>query len=258
MLTKRIIACLDIKDGRVVKGTNFQRLKDAGDPYELAKKYYLEGIDELSLLDITASYENRTPLINLIQKLNQSIFIPLSVGGGIRSLTDAQTILHAGAEKVSLGTAAVRNPELISKIVEQYGSQAVIVSLDIKKVSPSLKIPSGYEVYIYGGRTPTALDGIQFAQNMEALGAGELLLNSIDNDGMKHGFNLSQLREFSESCNLPIIASGGAGKLEHFYSVFTEGQADAALAASIFHYNLLSVSEIKSFLKEKQMEVRTL
>lgn len=241
---------MDVKDGRVVKGINFVNFRDAGDPVELAKYYNEQGADELSFLDITASYEDRKIIIGLIRKVAEEVFIPLSVGGGIDSVEVITELLNAGAEKVSIGTAAVKDPELVRKASLKFGSQAVVVSLDVKKIGES------WNVYVKGGRVDTGLDALTFAKKMEEYGAGEILLNSIDKDGTKSGYDLELNKLFSENLSIPIIASGGAGCLKDIKEVLTSGKADAALAASIFHYKEQSISGVKKYLKENSVEVR--
>ena len=253
MLAKRIIPCLDVKDGRVVKGTNFVNFNDAGDPIELARFYNEQGADELSILDITASYEKRDIFYDIIEEVANEVFIPLSVGGGLKSVEEIRKILSIGAEKVSLGSSAVQNQTLIKDASDRFGSQAIVVSLDVKR-NHFMKF--GWEVYIHGGRTATGIDALNFGKRMEKFGAGEILLNSIDNDGTQKGFDLDLNRMFSENLNIPIIASGGAGTLEDIRAVLTEGKADAALAASIFHYGTYSISQVKEYLRENQVEVR--
>lgn len=250
MLAKRIIPCLDVKEGRVVKGTKFVDLKDAGDPVELAKYYNEQGADELSFLDITASYENRKIIIDVIKKVAKQVFIPLSVGGGINSIETIRELLNAGAEKVSIGTAAVKNPDLIREASQKFGSQAIVVSIDAKRKNNS------WTVYIKGGREDANIDALEFGKKMEKLGAGEILLNSIDMDGTKQGYDIRLNKKFSEELNIPIIASGGAGKLEHIKEVLTKGKADAALAASIFHYKKYTIIDVKKYLKKNGIEVR--
>ncbi len=250
MLAKRIIPCLDVKGGRVVKGVKFVNFKDAGNPVELAKYYNEQGADELSFLDITASYENRKIIIGIIKKVAKEVFIPLSVGGGINSIGIIRELLNAGAEKVSIGTAAVTNPNLIKEASQKFGSQAIVLSIDAKRKNNS------WTVYIKGGREDANIDALKFAKKMEKLGAGELLLNSIDRDGTKQGYDIELNKKFSEELNIPIIASGGAGKLEHIKEVLTKGKADAALAASIFHYKNYSINDVKKYLKRNGMEVR--
>ncbi|MEK6949858.1 MAG: imidazole glycerol phosphate synthase subunit HisF [Nanoarchaeota archaeon] len=250
MLTKRIIPCLDVKDGRVVKGINFANFKDAGDPVGLAKYYNEQGADELSFLDITASYEKRKIIINIIKKVAKEVFIPLSVGGGINSVEVIRELLNAGAEKVSIGTAAVKNPDLVKDASNKFGSQAIVLSIDAKRKNNS------WTVYIKGGREDANIDALKFAKKMEQNGAGEILLNSIDMDGTKEGYDLELTKTFSEELNIPIIASGGAGSLQHIKDVLTKGKADAALAASIFHYKQHSIEDVKKYLKRNNVEVR--
>ena len=241
---------MDVKDGRVVKGVKFVNLKDAGDPVELAKYYNEQGADELSFLDITASYENRKIIIDIIKKVAKEVFIPLSVGGGINDIETIRELLSAGAEKVSIGTAAVKNPNLVKEAANKFGSQAVVLSIDAKRKNNS------WTVYIKGGREDTNIDALEFAKKMEKLGAGEILLNSIDRDGTKQGYDLELNKKFSEELNIPIIASGGAGSLEDIKEVLTKGKADAALAASIFHYKKYTINDVKKYLKRNNIEVR--
>ncbi|MFH1588556.1 MAG: imidazole glycerol phosphate synthase subunit HisF [Candidatus Diapherotrites archaeon] len=250
MLTKRIIPCLDVMNGRVVKGKKFTELIDAGNPVELAKYYNEQGADELSFLDINASYEKRKIMIQTIKEVAEQVFIPLSVGGGIDSIETIRELINAGAEKVSIGTNAVLNPELISKASKKFGSQAIVVSIDAKKTGKEK-----WNVFIKGGRENTGIDVIEFAKKIEKCRAGEILLNSIDSDGTKKGFDLGLTRKVVQAVNVPVIASGGAGKLNDFKKVFEAG-ADAALAAGIFHYKKYSIPEVKKFLNEKNIEVR--
>ena len=255
MLAKRIIPCLDVKDGRVVKGTNFLRLKDAGDPVEIAAVYDKEGADELTFLDITASYENRNIILDVVKKTAEQVFMPLTVGGGIRTIEDIRRLLNAGADKVSINTAAVNDHEFVTKAARRFGRQCIVVAIDAKKATtPGSTTP--WEVFIHGGRTATGLDVIQWAKEVESRGAGEILLTSMDYDGTKNGFDIALNRAVSEAVGIPIIASGGAGKLEHFYEVFTQGKADAALAASIFHYKEITIKEVKEYLARKGIDVR--
>jgi cyclase len=249
MLTKRIIPCLDIKDGRVVKGVKFVGLRDAGDPVEIAKVYDRQKADELVFLDITASYENRKTLVELVAQIASNIFMPFTVGGGIRDAEDIRDLLNAGADKVSINTAAVKSPDLIRDSSRKFGSQCIVVAIDAKKNRE-------WEVYINGGRTPTGLDALEWAQKAADLGAGEILLTSMDYDGTKDGYDLALTREISGRLKIPVIASGGAGKLEHFYDVLTEGKADAALAASLFHYQEYSVGQVKEYLATREVMVR--
>jgi len=251
VLTKRIIPCLDVKEGRVVKGVKFLGLRDAGDPVEIAKVYDQQGADELVFLDITASFEKRKILLDVVEKTAQNIFMPFTVGGGVRNIDDIRDLLNAGAEKVSINTAAVKFPELISDAAKRFGSQCIIVAIDAKLVQDKK-----WEVYINGGRTPADLDAVQWAKQAAQLGAGEILLTSMDYDGTKDGYDLDLTKAVSESVNIPVIASGGAGKLEHFCDVFTKTKADAALAASLFHYQELTVGQVKQYLKDKGVPVR--
>lgn len=255
MLTKRIIPCLDIKDGRVVKGVNFINLKDAGDPVENAKFYDKEVADELVFLDITASYEKRSTTIELAKKVADAIFLPFTVGGGIRTIDDIRNLLKAGCDKVSINTAAVKDPAFVKKASSRFGSQCIVVAIDAKcKVKTRAK--EAWEVYINGGRTPTGIDAVKWARRMESLGAGEILLTSMDYDGTKEGYDIELTRKISESIDIPVIASGGAGNLGHLYDALTEGKADAVLAASIFHYREYSVSDAKEFLRKKGVAIR--
>jgi len=253
MLAKRIIPCLDINKERVVKGINFKNLKDIGNPLELARYYSNSGADEISFLDITASYENRKIILEFVKSVAMEVFIPLSVGGGIRTIEEIQSILAAGAEKVSIGTSAVQNPQLIAKAANKFGKQAIVLSIDVQR-SSSMK--NGWEVYINGGRKPTGLDALEFAQKIENLGSGEILLNSIDRDGTKLGYDLELIKLFNENLKIPIIASGGAGTLENILDAFTIGGADAALVASLFHYKNYKIQEVKKYLRKHKVEVR--
>ncbi|MFO0794689.1 MAG: imidazole glycerol phosphate synthase subunit HisF [Candidatus Brocadiaceae bacterium] len=255
MLAKRIIPCLDVKDGRVVKGTNFLNLKDAGDPVEIAALYDELGADELVFLDITASHEKRNIILDVVQKTAEEVFMPLTVGGGIRSVDDIRRLLNAGADKVSINTAAVKDAVFVTKSARRFGSQCIVVAIDAKRVKGN-NDRTQWEVFIHGGRTPTGLDVVQWAREVESRGAGEILLTSMDCDGTKDGYDVELNRTVSESLSIPIIASGGAGKLEHFYDVFTRGKADAALAASIFHYKEITIHEVKEYLKNKGILVR--
>lgn len=256
MLTKRIIPCLDIKEGRVVKGVKFLGLRDAGDPVEVAKVYDQEQADELVFLDITASFEKRKTIASLVEKIAQNIFMPFTVGGGISDIQDIRDLLNAGAEKVSINTAAVKNPDLIGQAAVKFGSQCIVVAIDAKANWLDDKSKQKWTVYINGGRTPTELDALEWAKNVAGLGAGEILLTSMDYDGTKDGYDIDLTREITETVNIPVIASGGAGNLEHFYRVFTETKADAALAASIFHYGEYSINQVKEYLKDKGVAVR--
>lgn len=253
MLAKRIIPCLDIQNGRVVKGVHFVNIKDAGSPVELAKEYNRQGADELVFLDITASHENRKTVVELVKEVAKEIFIPLTVGGGISTIEDIREILNAGADKVSINTAAVKNPNFIKESADKFGSQCIVLAIDVKK---SRKVKSGYEVVIYGGREGTGKDAIDWAKQGERLGAGEILLTSMARDGTKLGFDLPITRKISEVVKIPVIASGGVGELSHFVEAFKEGKADAALAASIFHYGEYTVKDIKDFCKKHGIVVR--
>jgi len=250
MLTKRIIACLDVRDGQVVKGVQFQQLRHAGDPAGLARRYNVEGIDEVVVLDITATLESRQALARTISAVAHEIFLPLTVGGGIRSEDDAAAAIEAGADKVSLNTAALRNPELITTLAGRYGSQAVIVAIDAKRVG------DGFGVFVRSGTTDAARDAVEWARQAESRGAGEILLTSMDRDGTKAGFDCEMTAAVSDAVDIPVIASGGAGTFDHFTDVFTLGRADAALAASIFHYAESSVSDLKRFLRDRGIPVR--
>lgn len=250
MLAKRIIPCLDIKDNRVVKGVKFLGLKDAGDPVEVAKVYDAQEADELVFLDITASFEKRKTLFSLVEDIARNIFMPFTVGGGISDLGDIRNLLNAGAEKVSINTQAVKFPGFIADASKKFGSQCVVVAIDAKKEGES------WQVYINGGRTSTGIDAIRWAKEASRLGAGEILLTSMDFDGTKDGFDIALTKAVSDTVNIPVIASGGAGTLEHFFDVFSKAGADAGLAASIFHYQEYSVKEVKEYLKEKGVTVR--
>ncbi|MBC8882825.1 imidazole glycerol phosphate synthase subunit HisF [Flavobacterium piscinae] len=250
MLTKRIIPCLDIKNGRTVKGINFLDLRDAGDPVELALKYCLEGADELVFLDISATEERRKTLVQLVQKVAQTINIPFTVGGGISSVNDVEVLLKNGADKISINSSAVNNPKLISEIAKNFGSQCVVVAIDAKLINENWK------VHLVGGKVATELDLFDWAKEVEQLGAGEILFTSMNNDGTKNGFANSALAQLSKTVNVPIIASGGAGMMNHFEEAFSLGNADAALAASVFHYDEISILELKQFLKNKNIPIR--
>jgi imidazole glycerol-phosphate synthase subunit HisF len=250
VLTKRIIACMDVRDGQVVKGVQFQQLRHAGDPGELAQRYNVEGIDEVVVLDITATLESRQALARTINAVARQIFLPLTVGGGIRSEDDAAAAVDAGADKVSLNTAALRSPGLITTLARRYGSQAVIVAIDAKQRD------NGFAVYVRSGTSDAARDAVEWAREAESRGAGEILLTSMDRDGTRSGFDCEMTAAVANAVNIPVIASGGAGGLDHFADVFTRGHADAALAASIFHYADTSVSELKRYLRDKHIPVR--
>jgi cyclase len=282
MLAVRIIPCLDVKDGRVVKGINFVGLKDAGDPVEVAKLYDEQGADELTFLDITASHEKRDIILDIVRHTAEQVFMPLTVGGGIRTLDDIRTLLSAGADKISINTAAIHNPELVAESARKFGTQCIVVAIDARCLTDKLtkdeilsqandKIKSEYpdvlldedavpgetwEVFTHGGRNPVGIDAIKWAKKMEELGAGEILLTSMDRDGTKIGFDCRLTKRISDELTIPVIASGGIGTLDHFYEGFKDGKADAALAASVFHYKELTVREVKEYLKERGVRVR--
>lgn len=251
MYAKRIIPCLDVKNGRVVKGVSFVNLRDAGDPVECAVAYDAKGADELVLLDITATHEGRGTMVDIVTRVANSIFIPFTVGGGISSVEDFTQLLRAGADKISVNSAAVRNPQLISDAAYKFGSQCVVCAIDAKR-----RAQGGWEVYLNGGRIPTGLDAVAWAQEAERRGAGEILLTSMDCDGQKQGYDLDLTRAVSERVGIPVIASGGAGAKEHFYDAFTKGRADAVLAASLFHFNEIPIMELKAYLSERGVPVR--
>ena len=253
MLTKRIIPCLDVAAGRVVKGVNFVNLRDAGDPVELATFYNSEGADEIVFLDITASFENRATMLDVVRRTAEQVFIPVTVGGGIRSIEDIRATLGAGADKTSLNTAAVQHPELLRAGAEQFGAQCIVLAIDAR-ANPTM--PSGYEVFIHGGRTPTGMDVLEWARQGVALGAGEILLTSMDRDGTQLGYELVLNALVSETVPVPVIASGGVGRLEHFYEGLTVGSADALLAASIFHFGQLRICDVKEYLQTRGVKVR--
>lgn len=250
MLKKRIIPCLDVKAGRVVKGTNFINLQDAGDPVELAAFYDREGADEVVFLDITASAEGRKTTVEMVRRAAREVFIPLTVGGGISSIEDIRNLLMAGADKVSLNTAAVQNPDLICEGARRFGSQCIVLACDAKRKE------KGWEVYIHGGRTATGIDALEWIDRAVKLGAGEILLTSMDADGTKDGYDVELTRAVAERVNVPVIASGGAGKMEHFKEIFQKGRADAALAASVFHYGTYSIRQVKQYLRREGIEIR--
>ncbi len=280
MLAKRIIPCLDVKDGRVVKGVNFVGLRDAGDPVEIAMRYDEEDADEITFLDITASHEKRGIIIDVVRETARRVFLPLTVGGGIRTVEDIRALLGVGADKVSINTAAVFNPHIVEEGAEKFGSQCIVVAIDARRIKeeegekPSLEEhfkskgmedfwnrikldgDSKFEVYTHGGRNPTGIDAVKWGRLVEELGAGEILLTSMDRDGTKMGYDLELTREISTSVNIPLIASGGAGNLEHLYEGFVEGRADAVLAASIFHYREYTIREAKEYLKNRGIPVR--
>ncbi len=272
MLSKRIIPCLDVKDGRVVKGVSFVNLRDAGDPVENAIFYDEQGADELVFLDITASHEKRGIILDVVSRTAEEVFMPFTVGGGIKGLEDIRALLKAGSDKVSINTSAVKNPDFIRQAAEKFGSQCVVVAVDAKRcVGPSGRAPDwaashpellvspgekSWEVFIHGGRTPMGLDAVKWARFMENLGAGEILLTSMDRDGTKDGYDIELTRSVSEAVSIPVIASGGAGTLEHLYEALSSGKADAVLAASIFHYREFSIRQAKEYLRQKGVPVR--
>ena len=252
MLTKRIIPCLDVNNGRVVKGINFVNLKDAGDPVSVGEAYSKAGADELVFLDITASNERRATVADMVREVAKKVFIPFTVGGGIRTVDDVRAILREGADKVSMNSAAIDRPELIAESADKFGSQCVVVAIDAKKRADG----SGWNIYKHGGRIDVGIDAIEWAKKAVDLGAGEILLTSMDCDGTKAGYDIELTRKIAQAVDVPVIASGGAGTLEHFYEALTEGKADAALAASLFHYKELEISEVKNYLKGKGVPVR--
>lgn len=277
MLAKRIIPCLDVKDGRVVKGVQFVNLRDAGDPVEIAAAYEKEGADELTFLDITASHEKRDTILDVVAHTAEKVFMPLTVGGGVRTIEDIRNLLKAGADKVAINTAAVHNPEFVGQAAKRFGSQCIVVAIDAKQVDaelsktpptldwhdhhPDLFITESvnspvWQVFTHGGRNPTGIDAVKWAKQMEAFGAGEILLTSMDRDGTKTGYDLALNRTVSEAVGVPVIASGGAGTLEHLYEGIVEGKADAVLAASIFHFKEFTIGETKLYLKSKNITVR--
>lgn len=251
MLAKRIIPCLDVAAGRVVKGVNFVELKDAGDPVEIARRYDEQGADELTFLDITASSDQRDIILHVVEQVAEQVFIPLTVGGGVRAVADVRRLLNAGADKVSMNTAAVENPQLVADASGKVGSQCIVVAIDAKQVAPGK-----WQVYTHGGRRGTGLDAVLWAQRVQALGAGEILLTSMDRDGTKNGFDLALTRAVSEAVDIPVIASGGVGNLQHLVDGVLEGRADAVLAASIFHYGEYTVRQAKEYMRAKGIEVR--
>ena len=266
MLSKRIIPCLDVDAGRVVKGVSFVQLRDAGDPTEMAAFYDREGADELVFLDITASSDHRGTMVEVVKAVSQEVFIPLTVGGGIRSVADVRRMLEAGADKVSINTAAVQDPDVVAQASRQFGAQCIVVAIDAKRVTAesqaaqgnelALDIGSRWEVYTHGGRVPTGLDAVKWAQRVVELGAGELRVTSMDADGQQSGYDLDQIRTISELVSVPVIASGGAGNLQHLYEVVAIGKADAVLAASIFHYGTYRIAEAKEYLAQRDVPIR--
>ncbi|RMG59387.1 MAG: imidazole glycerol phosphate synthase subunit HisF [Deltaproteobacteria bacterium] len=253
MLARRIIPCLDVHRGRVVKGVNFVNLRDAGDPVEIAQRYDEEGADELTFLDISASHEEREIIIDVVRKTAERVFMPLTVGGGVRTLDDIRKLLKAGADKVSINTAAVKNPEFVAEAARRFGSQCIVVAIDARRVEGK---EYRFEVYTHGGRNPTGIDAVKWAEKVVELGAGEILLTSMDRDGTKDGYDLELTRAVVDAVPVPVIASGGAGNLEHLYEGIVEGGADAVLAASIFHYGEYSIREAKEYLRERGVPVR--
>jgi len=264
MLARRIIPCLDVKDGRVVKGINFVGLRDAGDPVEVAQRYDSEGADELTFLDITASHERRKIILDVVGRTADTVFMPLTVGGGVREIQDVRDLLNAGADKVSINTAAVQQPDFVRAAAEKFGSQCIVVAIDAKRASDhepratprATSHEQSWQVYIHGGRTPTGLDAIEWAQRMESYGAGEILLTSMDRDGTKEGYDIALTRAIADAVRVPVIASGGVGTLEHIYDGLTAGGATAALAASIFHYREYTVRQCKEYLAARGVPVR--
>jgi len=254
-LAKRIIPCLDVRDGRVVKGVQFVDIRDAGDPVEVARRYNAEGADEITFLDITASSDDRDTIIHVVEAVAETVFIPLTVGGGIRKVEDIRRLLNAGADKVAINTAAVFNPDLVSEASAKVGSQCIVVAIDAKRVSADGE-PERWEIFTHGGRKPTGIDAVEWAREMVRRGAGEILLTSMDRDGTKIGFDLALTRAISEAVPVPVIASGGVGNLEHLAEGVTEGKADAVLAASIFHFGEYSVGEAKAYMASRGIEVR--
>jgi cyclase len=257
MLSKRIIVCLDVREGKTTKGIKFKDNIDIGDPVEMARRYYEAGADEIVFYDITASHEKRDIMIDVVTRVAETIFIPFSVGGGIRTVQDIRKVLLAGAEKVSVNSAAVKDPAIIADGARAFGSQCVVLGMDVKQVEKTEQIPSGYEIVINGGRTHMGIDALAWAQKAERLGAGEICLNSIDADGAKKGYEMTLTRMISEHVSIPVIASGGAGSPQHICDVLTEGKADAGLIASIVHYGTYSIKQIKDFLGERNVPVRT-
>lgn len=255
-LAKRIIPCLDIKDGRVVKGVNFVSLRDAGDPVEIARSYNEQGADELVFLDITASSENRDLILHIVEKVAAQVFIPLTVGGGVRKAEDVRRLLNAGADKVSINTSAILNPMLIKESADHYGSQCIVIAIDARQIPDANPESPRWEVFTHGGRKPTGIDAIEWAQKIQSLGAGEILLTSMDRDGTRSGFDLTLTRAISDSVDLPVIASGGVGHLDHLVEGILAGHADAVLAASIFHYGEYSIRQAKQYLSLHGIEVR--
>ena len=256
MLAKRIIPCLDVTGGRVVKGVNFVELRDAGDPVEIAARYNAQGADELTFLDITATSDGRDLILPIIEAVASQVFIPLTVGGGVRKVEDVRRLLNAGADKVSINTAAVQNPRLVADAAGRYGAQCIVVAIDAKQTKPAASPATRWEVFTHGGRRPAGLDAVEWARKMQKLGAGEILLTSMDRDGTREGFDLALTRAVAEAVDVPVIASGGVGKLEHLAEGVLEGRADAVLAASIFHFGEFTVREAKEHMAKRGIEVR--
>ncbi|MFP4417693.1 MAG: imidazole glycerol phosphate synthase subunit HisF [Fibrobacterota bacterium] len=256
MLSKRLISCLDVRDGHLAKSVKFVDTKNIGDPVTTARKYYEEGLDELVFYDITASSDKRNIMIDVVSDVASQVFIPFSVGGGLRTVEDCSKVLLAGAEKINVNSAAVKNPKLISEASAAFGAQCVVLSMDVRKVKVTDEIPSGYEIVINGGRTPMGIDAIWWAQEGECLGAGEIVVNSIDADGTKKGYELTLTRTIVDAVSIPVIASGGGGKPEHLYDVLTQGGADAALVASILHYGEYTISQLKEYLHSRGIKIR--
>ncbi len=254
MLAKRIIPCLDVERGRVVKGINFLNLRDAGDPVEVARRYEDDGADELVFLDISASHEGRAIMLDVVRRVSEQIFMPFTVGGGIRTLDDATQLIQAGAEKVSINSAAVKNPELVTQVAQKFGSCATVVNIDPRRVHKDGRVI--WEVHVNGGRIPTGLEAVAWAKRVQELGAGEIVLTSMDADGTKAGYDLEMTQAVAEAVTIPVVASGGAGSPEHLYQILTAGKADAALAASIFHYNEYGIRAVKQYLAERGVPIR--
>lgn len=256
MLSKRIISCLDVRDGKLAKSIKFVDTQDIGDPVAKAREYYEQGLDELVFYDITASSDNRGILLDVVSRVAEQVFIPFSVGGGLRTVADCHRVLLAGAEKINLNSAAVKRPQLITEASKAFGAQAIVLSMDVRRVTPSAHLPSGYEIVINGGRAPMGLDALQWARRGEELGAGELVVNSIDADGTQQGYELTLTRQVAEAVGIPVIASGGGGTPEHLYDVLTAGKADAALVASMLHYGAYTVAQIKEYLAARGLKMR--